>query len=111
MNTFCIKGKQTFINGPRSLPRNLFNCTILDNQVFENVILSDASFAKPLPSLETCVSVNNSLCGKLVSLLESPITFDKRFKVTLVPFFIRDFNLVICKLDNFTLKVLYCYYI
>ena len=29
------------------------------------------------------------------------------FQVTSVPFFIPDFNLLICKLDNFTFKVLY----
>ena len=31
----------------------------------------------------------------------------KRFKVTLVPFFIPDFNLLSCELDNFTFKQLY----
>ena len=32
---------------------------------------------------------------------------NERFKVTSVPFFIPDFNLLICELDKFTLKVLY----
>ena len=32
------------------------------------------------------VSVNNNLCRKLVSSLEAPITFDKRFNATSVPF-------------------------
>ena len=35
------------------------------------------------------------------------ITFDDRFKVTSVPFFISDFNLLKFELDNFTFKVLY----
>ena len=35
------------------------------------------------------------------------ITFDDRFKVTSVPFFISDFNLLSFEIDNFTFKVLY----
>ena len=31
-------------------------------------------------------------------IIESPITFDERFIVTWVPFFIPDFNLLICEL-------------
>ena len=83
------------------------NCIILDNGVFENVILADEAFAKALQIFETCVSVNNNLCGKLVSSLDSQTAFDERFKFTWVPFFIPDFNLLSCELDNFTLKVLY----
>ena len=37
--------------------------------------------------LETSISVNDNLCGKLFSSLESPITFDEIFKVTSVLFF------------------------
>ena len=44
---------------------------------------------------------------KLVLSLESPTTFDKRFKVNPVPVFIHDFNLLACKLDKFTFKLLY----
>ena len=40
-------------------------------------------------------------------LLESPIIFDERFKVTSVQFFIADFNLLSCELDNFTFNVLF----
>ena len=54
-----------------------------------------------------CVLVNNNLCGKLYSPLELPITFDEKFKVTSVPFFIPDFNSIACELDNFTFKVFY----
>ena len=70
-------------------------------------MLADESFAKALRSLETCVLVNNNLCGKLFSSLESPKTFEESLKVTLVPFFIADFNLLSCEFDNFTFKVLY----
>ena len=52
-------------------------------KVFENFILADESFAKVLPSFKTCVLVNNKLCRKLFLSLESPITFDEIFKVTL----------------------------
>ena len=41
---------------------------------------------------KACLSINNNLCGKLISTLESSITFDERFKVTSVPFFIPDFK-------------------
>ena len=64
----------------------------LDNWFFKNFILADEPFAKTLRIFETCVSVNNNLCGKLVSSLELPIKFDERFKVTSVPFLIPDFN-------------------
>ena len=57
---FFIKGKLNFINGPRSLPRNPSNCTILDSQVFKNLILTDEPFAKALQSLKTCVSINKN---------------------------------------------------
>ena len=49
---------------------------------------------KVLRILETCASVYDNLCEKLVLSLESPITFDQRFKVTLAPLFIPDFNLL-----------------
>ena len=62
---------------------------------------------KPFQSLETCLLVNNNLCKKLVSSLELPITFDKRFKATLVSFFILDFCFLSYELDHYTLKVLY----
>ena len=106
--TFFIKGKPVFSNGPRSLPRNPPDYTIWDNCFFNNFILADELFAKSLWSLENCVLVKNNFCAKSVSSIESPTTFDERFKVTLVPFFIHDFNLLSCELGNFTLKVFYC---
>ena len=33
-------------------------------------------------SFKTCVLIDNNFCGKLVSSLELPITFDESFKVT-----------------------------
>ena len=51
--------------------------------------------------------IKNNPCGKLFSSLESPTTFDEIFKVNSVPFFIPDFHLLSCELDNFTFKMLY----
>ena len=45
-------------------------------------------------ALRNFVLVNNNLCGKLLSSLESPTIFDESFKVTLVPSFSPDFNLL-----------------
>ena len=68
--------------------------------VFDNFILAEELFAKALRSFETCVLVNNNLCGRLFSSLESPTPFDEIFKVSSVPFFIPDFNLLSCELNN-----------
>ena len=39
--------------------------------------------------------------------LESPISFDERFRITSVPFCIPDFNSLGCELNNFTFQVSY----
>ena len=44
-------------------------------------------FAKALRRLGTCLRVNDNLCGKLFSSIESPTTFDESFKITSVHFF------------------------
>ena len=58
---------------------------------YDNFILADDLFAKALRSLETCLLVDNNLCGKLISSLESLITFESDF--TTLSFLIPDFNL------------------
>ena len=58
---------------------------------FESFILADEPLAK---ALLICVLVNCNLCGKLFASLEFPTTFDKIFKVTLVPFFSVDSQLI-----------------
>ena len=70
-------------------------------------MLCKLSFTKALQIFGICVLVNKNLCGKVVSSLEFLIKFDGRFKVTSVPFLIPYFNLLSCKLDNFTINVLY----
>ena len=50
---------------------------------FDNFILADELFGKALRSFETCALVNNNLCGKLFSSLESPAE---------LPFLIPGFN-------------------
>ena len=57
-------------------------------------MLAEKLFAKAVQSLKTLD-------------LESPTTYDEIFIVTLLPFFIPDFNLLSCELDNFMFKVLY----
>ena len=74
---------------------------------FDNFILADKPFMKALQSLEICPLNNNNLCGKLVPSLELRTIFDERFKVTSVPFFIPDVNVLSFALDNFIFKVLY----
>ena len=43
----------------------------------------------------------------MFSSLKPPTTFDGNSKVISGPFFTPNFNLLSCKLDNFTLKKLY----
>ena len=71
-----------------SKPINPPDC-ILDNWVSENFIITDEPFAKSLQIFETCILVNNNLCGKLVSSLELPMKFDERFKVTSILFLLQ----------------------
>ena len=46
LSTFLVKGKPVFSNGPKSLPGNPPDCSILCNWVFDNSILTDELFAK-----------------------------------------------------------------
>ena len=75
LNTFSIKGNPVFNIGPKGLPKNPFDCFIWCNWFFDNFILAEELFAK---ALQTCVLVNNNLCAKLFSSLESPTIFDER---------------------------------
>ena len=43
---------------------------------------------------------------KISLIVDSPIPFDEKFKVTSVWFFIPDFNLLSCDLENFTFEPL-----
>ena len=70
-------------------------------------LLADEPFAKALRVFEPCVTVINISCRKLALSLEFPLKFYEKFKVALVPFFIPDFGLLSCELDNFTFKVLH----
>ena len=83
------------------------NYITLDKWVFGKFILADEPFTKDLRIFETYVSVNNNLCGKLVSSLEFLIKFGEWLKGTSVPFFIADFNLLSLELGNFTFNVLH----
>ena len=88
--------------------RNCSNCTILDSWVFDYFILANELFPNVLQRIKTFELVNNdNLCGRLLSSLESLITFDERFNVTSVPVSFPDFDLLSCELDNFTFKMLH----
>ena len=89
LGTLFIKGNPVLSNGPKSISKNPPDCTIL---------LAEEPFVKVLRNIEICILVNNNVCGKLFSLLESPTTFDENLNVTSVPFFIPDFNLLSCEL-------------
>ena len=65
-NIFFIIDKPVLSNGPRVLTKNSnTDCPILDNWLFENVILADEPFAKTLQFLETRLLVDDSLCEQL----------------------------------------------
>ena len=106
LNIFFIKGKAVFSNAPKILLKNLPDCTILCNWVFNNFVLAEELFAKVLQSLENCALVNNNLCEKLFSPLESLPAFDEILQNYFGTIFIPDFNLLSCKLHNFTFKML-----
>ena len=73
-STFFIKCKPVLSNGPNDLPKNPPNCPILYNWFFYNFRLADELFTKALRSLETSVLVNNDICTKVLSSLESQPT-------------------------------------
>ena len=109
LNTFAIKRNPVFNNAlPKnstylSLPKNFPDCPILCKWYFDNFILAEELFAKDLQSFKTCVLVNNNLCRKLFSSLESPTIFDEIFKVTTVLFFIPDFFIPSYYVANYTI--------
>ena len=78
---FPIKGNSVLGTGPKSLPQKPPDWPISCNWVFDDFVLADKPFEKALRSFETCVLVNNNLCGKLFSSLESPARFDEFLKV------------------------------
>ena len=71
----------SLLNQPICLSRKSFppGCIILSNWAFKNFMLADEPFAKALRIFETCVSLNDNLCGKSVSSLEFLIEFDEFF--------------------------------
>ena len=93
------------MDGSCNLPRNPPDWIIFDNWVFDNLISKDELFAKDLRRFETCLSVNNNLWGKSVSL--SPIMFDDNLNTTSDLLFVSDFNLLSCEFDSFTFRLLH----
>ena len=57
LSTFFIKGNPVFSNGPKGLPKNLPDCPILCNWVFDNSILAEELFAKSFTKLSNlCIT-------------------------------------------------------
>ena len=54
---------------PVTSVKNPTDCIVLGKWVFENFVLADKLFSKALWGFETCVLLNNNLCGNLVSSL------------------------------------------
>ena len=71
------------------------------------MISVDELFVKALQRFATCLLVNNSQCGNLVSSSELPFIFYDNLKAISVLFFTADFNLLSCGFDSFTFKLLY----
>ena len=100
LSTFFIKGNPVFSNGPKRLRKNYPDFPILCRLSY--FMIAENLFAKALQNLEIWLLVNKNLWRKLITLLASPATFDKSFKLTSVPFFLPDFNLLSHKLGSFT---------
>ena len=99
-------------NGIKILLVNGLSTSPIKDNLICNLLFYAITFLKVLHQLinhmqKLCVLLNNNLCGKLFSSLASPAIFDERFKVTLVPYFIADFNLLGCELDSFIFNKLY----
>ena len=105
--TLFISGNPVFSKGPSNLPKHPPDCIIFDNWVLGNLVSTDELFEKAFQIPETCLSVNNNSCGKLVSSFESPIMLGDILVITSVSFLVAAFNLFSCGPDNFTFNLLY----
>ena len=76
--------------------------------LIDNLISVDDLSAKAIRRLESCLLVNNNSCGKLILSSELPIIFDDNLKTNSASFFIAYFNLLRCRFDSFTFKLLHC---
>ena len=102
---YFIIGKPTFMNGPRILPRNPPKLFLTAE--FLTIISKPMNwmFAKALRGLQTFLSCISKFWGKLVSLV--PIMFNDNHRDTSVAFFVTDFSLLRCNIDNFTFTLWY----
>ena len=96
LSTFFIRAKPVFSNGSKCIPKNPPDCPFLCSWVLNNLILPDKLFAKALQNLKYCILVNNNLCQKLFSSLESPTTTEF-IKLWIRQFYVQN---VIAKINN-----------
>ena len=83
--TIFISTNPVFSNGLWSLPRNPPDCISLDIWVFDNLISFDYLSGIALRRFTTCLLVNNSSWGILVS--SSPVILGDNLKIISVLFF------------------------
>ena len=83
------------------------DCTILNNWIFDGLILTNHLLAKDLQGFATCLSVNNNLFGKLVLSSESPIILGDSLKITSIWVFTAVFNLLSSEFNSFKFRWLY----
>ena len=93
-----------FLIGPRSLPRSLPDCMILDNYVFDFLKSVDELFAEALRRFWTCLLVNTNSFGKLILSSELPIILGDNLKATTDLF--AKYNLLSYEFDSFAFKLL-----
>ena len=62
------------------------SCIILDNWVFDSLILTGKLFAKALQRFATCLLFHSNLWGNFDSSSELPVIFDDNLKSTSVSF-------------------------
>ena len=64
-----MKDNSFFSNDPKILSKNSHDCPVLCKWVFDISLLAEELFSNALWSLETCVLVNNNLCGIFALLI------------------------------------------
>ena len=77
----------------------------MNNWVLENLVSTDELFEEALQIQETCLSVNNNSCGKLVSSFELPVMLGDILIVISVSFLVAAFYSAVALI---ILHLIYC---
>ena len=84
VSLFFINGKSTFINGPRSIPGNSPNCTMLDKRVFDNFSLAYESIKKSKYWFHLCAFTFDWYLFQLIMHLNSDLSCRNGFTLSSV---------------------------